>query len=195
MATEIYKLVIEYQDGGGQYAANVLHYELNNVAGTVPFEAAGDIIAAFISNNQTLILPCLSSDCKLTSYRCNRISTGGGPEALQIVNASGTGPATMGSGSVGGQFKWIVASPGTHPGRMTLPSAPSTWIIQDKLISAYIAAMQALGNVMLTVLTLSTGDLAGLCVYVKKTHTDHLVQFYVINPKIGVQRRRLLRTV
>jgi hypothetical protein len=193
--SSVYRLVIDYVDGGGQYAANVLHFDCDDVAGADEFTTASDLASTAQSNFQASILACLSTDCMIIAFTAERVTAPGGPASYAASGSMGIGPTTMGSGSVGAQIKWIPAAPTAPPGRMTLPSPPSTWIIKDKLVSAYATFAFTLAGLLAApfVGSLTTNNYT-LGVYSRATHTISHVAHALINLKIGVQRRRLKRT-
>lgn len=195
---DIYQLDI-VAVASGEYVENVLHCrQVSAGSDTDPRVIAQAIMAGWHTANETAWLACFANDYKLTGYRCKRVNPLGGLHAYQPTpSTSGSVTAVSVASSLGAVLLQGYKSATTNKfrtGRLFLPSAPSAYIQENGLSTAYITAINALLSLLNSVFSATDTS-----TYYWGTYTPKTDDFYPItgvpnwylSGKVGTQRRRL----
>jgi len=142
---KVYALVVT-GNSDGQFVQNVFHYQGSEAGSFDGFSWAFDLISAWTAANESSFLACMPGTYTLLSYRARRVSSPGGPTALQLSGASGT---FSGNTSTAGQSVEIgipaVVAGKNVTGKIFLPGVPSGVWLDNFLDPTYKSIVDAFG--------------------------------------------------
>lgn len=197
MPAECYELVVSGVLAG-QFVQNVLHSTVDNTGSTPPFQMADELLQTWGLNGDFVSPWCdiLPDDYKITSLRCRRVLTTGGPTQIYLgANlAEDTGQRTgqISSSQVCPLLIWIGNSAPSKTGRTFLPGVSEDDINEMQMQASLLTAMDAFGTVWRdggTTVNLSYAW-GGAILRRGGPSADPITAFRV-SPLIGTQRRRL----
>lgn len=195
MAQEVYEGVLSGVLAG-QFVQNVFHFLFDNTGADEPYPTANDIAKSLCATGAfiDLYLLCLPNDYRATSIRVRRISTGGGPTAIQLAaqmhTSEGGRTGQISSAQVSPLMIWIPSSEQSKVGKTFLPGCSEDDIEEMALSSDLLDAMQTFIDYCDGVITGAFASFQ-LCVLRRTTMTGDPVEFGRVSPLIATQRRRL----
>jgi hypothetical protein len=197
MALETYELVVS-GTLAGQFVQNIFHVNVNNVADDHPYTKALQVLNTLNGIGLFFAQWCniTPTSYLITSARCRRILSGGGPTAIllsgSLIDSSGNRTGNISSAQVNPVLVWITDPRPDKTGRTFVPGISETDIDAMVYIAAWITAV----NIFITQITASftllvSADAANFGVYRRILNVSDSIDFGRISPVVGTQRRRL----
>lgn len=197
MSLETYELVVS-GTLAGQFVQTIWHVNVNNTGSTHPYTMAEDILATLDATVSFFDKWCdlLPTSYLITSARCRRILSGGGPTAILLGSAlsdsSGNRTGNISSAQVNPVLVWITDPRPDRTGRTFVPGISETDIDAMVYTSPWIAVAQLFITALTGGFTTDTsGDSANFGVYRRILNVSDSIDFGRISPVVGTQRRRL----
>lgn len=144
MANHTYQLTIAY-NVGGQFAANVLHYNFDDAGFGSTSLAAKGLCDGFNAANLTALKAVLSAHVTLLSFRARAINVVGGFEGQLIIGAGNVGarPGNLSAAGIGPCVIFYPVGNGAQRGRMFLPGVSDTDLVDGIFTAAYKTVVAA----------------------------------------------------
>lgn len=197
MAAETYELVIS-GTLAGQFVQSVLHVNVNNVGSEHPYTKALEVLATLVDTPDFFQAWCdaLPTAYTITSARCRRILSAGGPTAIMLgstlSDSTGNRTGNISSAQLNPVLVWITDPRADKPGKTFLPGISETDIDAMVYTSGWIGAADALIALITTPFTLiNSSDPANFAIFRRALGAADSVDFGRISPVVGTQRRRL----
>jgi len=180
------------------FVQNTLHFSLTDMIDADPLTTAKGLALAFQATLQTAWLNCFAEDYSLLGYSCKRIFDGGGPTynlgTPTVVGAvTGMSDASLMGGMIQGLYQDPLTSKYRQV-RITLPGAPSLYIIGSQLSGSYIAALAAVQGLLGAALTGADTNVWQFCGFKRKTEAHAAMVLTLLDVRysyhIGIQRKR-----
>lgn len=194
MADETYRLTISY-NSAGQFAQNVLHYELDDHLFSDTVAAANALINAWDTHCTTALLNALSLHTTVLSYKARRITTHGGFEAVKLLTAGTVGARTgdLSASGLAPYLRFITNNVPPIQGRLFLPGCSDSDCINGFMQAGYQAPLLTLADKLDDALTLTGGGAPTATPVVRTVSPvrDSIpVHACVASPVLSTQRRR-----
>jgi len=179
----------------GQWVNNTFHFQQLDDGLPDPWQQAQDLCSAFQTNFQEAWLALFAVDYVLLGYRAKRVATGGGPSyTAPGGSVTGTVSDTMAmTSAVGGVLVWpytVNEGVSWRTGRTFLPAAPESYVVENALTDAYLAAIAAVGALFVDPLE-GAESTYQFGIYAKKPAVAFYdVEEFAISGGLGFQRRR-----
>lgn len=197
MAIETYELTLSGKTAG-QFVQNVFAINVNNTGSTNPFVMANDLLEEFNQAGGLISLWMLinCADYELTSARCRRILSAGGPTQIYLsstlIETVGQRAGDVATSSLSPLFVWLTTTRPTKTGRTFVPSVSETDVNQNTLSSGLLGAMGDFGDFFRDGGAVGGGsDTWTGAVYRRALSASDDVTNYRVSPIVGTQRRRL----
>lgn len=196
MPIEFYQSVHSYICAG-QYAANVLHWQLDNTGSTDDWEAARQIALDMVTPITGLVqkfVDCMPANCFASSLRVRRVAPTGGntaPILFAALDFPGAFPAEVEISSFqeSGCLILLPDSAAGLFGRVFVPGVPEGQVINGRFSNAYETAINDLKDKIVVGGTVAAGIYLPV-VFNRTTLTGPVVQNGYLSIKVGTQDRR-----
>lgn len=195
MAIHTYSLSPSY-NAGGQFCANMLHYQFDDSSYGDTASAALALINAFDTANTAHLKALLCTSVAILSYRSRCLTQPGGFEAIKLL--SGVTGTRTGILSVAGISPVAVLFPTANAkprGRCFLPGCSNTDLTDGEFSSTYRAAFTTHAVMFVNTIVLAGGatPTATPVVYSRKTTpgSSFSVEYARLSDMLGTQRRRM----
>jgi hypothetical protein len=194
MAQNIYQLAISY-NAGGQFAANVLHWQFDDAGFATTAAAALSLATAFDTANRTLLRNILNNHVTLLAYRARSVTTPGGFSAVLPFPGGtvGTRASTMLAAGVGPVYILYPIANGVQRGRFFVPGISIGDAIDGTIQTAFATVLATSGAMFKTPITLvgGGGPVATPVIYTRKpVKIGHPVADFQVSNMLGQVRRR-----
>lgn len=197
MPIETYELTLSGTTAG-QFVQNIFAINVNNTGGTNPFVMANDLLEEFNGADHLIQLwcNCNSVNYSLTSARCRRILSAGGPTQIYLqstlVAIAGERAGNVATSSLAPLFVWLTTTRPTKTGRTFVPSLSESDVDQNVLSAGLLTAMGEFGDLFRDGGSIGGGsDTWTGAVYRRALAAADDVTNYRVSPIVGTQRRRL----
>lgn len=197
MANETYEFILS-GTLAGQFVQSVLHANVANTTDQNPFAMANELLLTFNAAGDGIELWCnmLPSDYQLTSARCRRILSAGGPTQIflpaTLHETIGQRAGLVSTAAANPLFIWLTTVRPAKTGRTFVPGVSETDIAEMVLASGLLTAMAAFGDYWRDGGTTITNafNWTGAILRRELNGSDDITN-YRVSPIIGQQRRRL----
>lgn len=197
MAAESYELVIS-GTLAGQFVQTVQHVNVNNVGAENPYVKALELLNTLNTTVSYFTQWCdvLPTSYTITSVRCRRILSAGGPTAILLGSSLGdsTGDRTgnISATQLNPVIVWITDPRAPKPGKTFLPGISETDIDAMVYTSGWITAVNTWIDTVTTDFVLDdSSDPASFSIYRRALAAADSIEHGRISPVVGTQRRRL----
>ncbi len=159
MAQQVYALNMNY-NSGGQFAANVFHYQFDDAGYATTAQAAAALCVAWTTNNFVNLRNILPTAVTILSAKARRITNGGGFEGIDQYASANTGTRTgqMMATGVGPVLIWYGIANSPKRGRQFLPGITNTDASDGQIQTGLRTAIATYGAQMVTPFTLAGGS-------------------------------------
>lgn len=197
MPAEAYELTVS---GilAGQFVQNVMHVNVDNTGSTPPYQMAQAILDTLESTVDFFSNWCaaLPVDYRLTSARCRRVLSAGGPTAILLGSEMGTSTGqragSIQAAQVNPVLVFITTLRPNRTGRVFLPGLSETDCDDMTYTAGVIAAFNELINSFVDAFTITgLAYAASFGILRRVLGVSDDITAARISPLIGTQRRRL----
>lgn len=195
MAIEVYSIVVAGRLGV-QPVANVSYYRGETDNALNPVEAATALITAWIETFHDLYLDCLPTAYGMTSIKCKRVTTPGGPVVAKVMNPGEDVGTRTGDVSTTAEGPVLLMQGNNTAryvsGKWFLPGVSETDVTLNTFSPTLVTAVEAFGTALLA--EFPVGDLSDFayCIFKRVVKTQIVPTLRKISLKPGTQRRRLV---
>lgn len=191
----VYQLTIS-GNAAGQFMQTILHFRLSEAGTNTPFSWARHCIDEFVSNLQADFVAPLCQEYNMTSYRCRRVTGGGGPTAIKTL-----GPGVVVGGRAGTLGETALACVIDFPavvnaknvtGKIFMAPINGDDITDNLFATTLTNDVATFGGDLLTPITMASGFGTMTYTIFNRAHgVDGLPLGSYVSPVPGTQRRRL----
>lgn len=157
-SSEIYQLAVIYSHPSVGQLQNVMHFAPSSTPAAQPYDAANDLIFAFIDSCQDDLLICLGTDLILAGYQARRV-TGGSPTVTQSVLLHGTGSSVINDTAIACNIAFVPASAPWQYGHFYVPGVPDAEFGSNNFTSTYTGHADNLAGDLIATMTHLGGTL------------------------------------
>lgn len=158
MASQVYSISLNY-NSGGQFAANIFHYQFDDAGFTTTAQAAAALLTAWTTANFANLRAILPTAVTILSSKGRRVTNSGGFEGSDVYSSSNTGTrtGTMKAAGIGPVIIWYGIGNSKLRGRTFVPGVTDTDCMDGILQSGIRTALNTFEGTMLAPIVLSGG--------------------------------------
>jgi hypothetical protein len=190
--SQVYEIVLGGQGPGGNFFANVLHYEVVEDAPDTPFKVATGMIPAWLAENLDAYAAILPNNVVFRNALCRRVTGEGGNAASLPVAQNGTVDGEGACNGVGADIAFIAdGGPPRSIGHLYTPAVAPNDLVDGDFTSTFGDNVTSLATHLLTELTWAHGS-ANLVIFTRgEDPIWHTVTNVELRPKPVLMNRRL----
>lgn len=190
MATDVYQLTVVGQSAG-QFFENVLHFTNGVTAGPDPTTESANLIDAWQTLVQDILVDALCVDTSITGYKAKRINNGGSPTiAVPQTAVPGTVAGTSATSATASLIIIPFIRAGKfYNGKIFWPGLSESVLAGNVISAPQRAALGLVSDAMASmVFSPNTWDFV---IWSRTVSLPFVPYDFTVSAKVGIQRRRL----
>lgn len=186
----IYELVVGGINPRGQYAENVMHWQITGSGGSDEWHTAYALCTAFNTSLIGNFLNLIGNACVINVMSAKRVDGPGGPTAYFPVNSVGADGGDSCTNAAAIDVAFYPGGALNRPGHLFLWGWLAAHVVGDVINGAFVSTIASWLVQLLATLTVGASGSGNLVVFTKKTKTCTVVTTAAIRPKITGMNKR-----